>query len=87
MGQSGATQGHAEREDRVKGLAATDLHEFYVEHIIGHSGTGKYPKKVKFRMHWLRYDPEDDTMLDWSAVKDLAATITVRRIQSHLNLG
>ena len=29
-------------------LAATDLDEFYVEKIVGHSGMGKNPKKWKF---------------------------------------
>ena len=33
------------------------------------------PKKWKFRVCWLEYEPEheDDTILDWAAVKDLAA--------------
>jgi len=35
---------------KIENLEATDLDEFYVEKIIGHSGTGKNPKKWKFRV-------------------------------------
>ena len=45
-------------------MVAVDQDEFYVEKIIGYSGVGKNPKKWKFRVRWLGYDPEDDTMLD-----------------------
>ena len=27
------------------------------------------PKKWEFRVRWRGYEPEDDAMLDWSAVK------------------
>ena len=57
-------------QEKIKSLVATDLDEFYVEKIIGHSGVGKNPKK--FRVRWLGYEPKDDTMLDWAAVKNLA---------------
>ena len=48
--------------EKIETLAGTDLDEFYIQKIIGHSGTGKNPKKWKFRVHWLGYEPEDDTM-------------------------
>ena len=59
-------------KQQIEALATTDLDDFYVEKIIGHSGSGKNPKKWKLRVHWLGYEPEDDMMLDW-AVKDLVA--------------
>ena len=37
-------------KEKIETLVATDLDEFYVEKIIGHSGTGKNPKKWKFRV-------------------------------------
>ena len=40
-------------KEKIETLAATDLNEFYVEKIIGYSGTGKNPKKWKFRVRWL----------------------------------
>ena len=75
------------KEGEIETLAATDLEEFYVEKIIGHSGTGKNPKEWKFRVRWLGYEPEDDTMLDWAAVKDLDGqlwTSIVRRIPTSI---
>ena len=72
-------------KEKIETLTATDLDEFYVEKSIGHSGTGKNPKKWKFRVRWLVYEPEDDSMLDWAAVKDLAAwTSIVRRIPTSI---
>jgi hypothetical protein len=58
-------------KEKMESLAATDLDEFYVKKIIGHSGVGNNPMKWKFRVSRLRYQAEDDTMLDWAAVKDL----------------
>jgi hypothetical protein len=54
-------------------LASVDMDEFYVEKIVGHAGVGNNPKKWKFLVRWLGYEPQDDTWLAWSAVKDLEA--------------
>ena len=72
--------------DRESSVAA-DLDEFYVEKIIGHTGTGKNPKRWQFRVRWRGYEPEDDTMLDWAAVKDLAALDDYSKENPHLKLG
>ena len=74
-------------KQQIEALAATDLDDFYVEKIIGHSGAGKNPKNWKFRVRWLGYEPEDVTMLDWAAVKDLAALDEFSKENPHLNLG
>ena len=63
------------------------MDEFYVEKIIGLSGTGKNPKKWKFLVRWLGYEPEDDTRLDWESVEDLAALDEYSEEHPHLNLG
>ena len=73
--------------EKIESLVAADLDEFYVGKIIGHTCTGKNPKRLKFRVHWRGYEPEDDTMLDWSAVKDLAALDEYSKENPHLNLG
>ena len=67
------------------GSLVADLDEFYVEKVIGR--TGKNPKIWKFRVRWRRYEPEDDTMLDWAAVTDLAALDEYSKENPHLNLG
>ena len=38
-------------------------------------------------MRLLGYEPEDDTMLDWVAVKYLAALEEYSKENTHLNLG
>ena len=73
--------------EKIKSLVAADLDEFYVEKIIGHTGTGKNPKRWQSRVHWRGYEPEDNTMLDWAAVKDLAALDEYSKENTHLNLG
>ena len=57
--------------ENIESSVVSDLAEFYVEQIIGYTCNGKNPKKWKFRIHWGGYEPEDDTMVDWAAVKDL----------------
>ena len=54
--------------ENIKSLVAADLDEFYVEKIIGYTGTGNNPKRRKFRIRWRGVD---DTMMDWAVVKDL----------------
>jgi hypothetical protein len=54
-------------------LAAVDLDEFYVQEIVEHEGSSKDVKKWRFKIRWLGYEPEDDTWLPWSSVKDLEA--------------
>ena len=49
--------------EMIETLVAVDLDEFYVEKIIGHSRVRKNPKKWKFRVCWLGYESEDDSML------------------------
>jgi len=73
--------------EEAAALAATDLDDFHVESIVDHEGEGKDPKKWKFRVRWLGYEPEDDTWLKWSAVKDLEALDTYSQANPHLNLG
>ena len=62
---------------------AADLDEFYVEKIIGHTGTGKNPKIWKFRIRWRGYEPEEDTMVDWAADKDLEALDNYSKENPH----
>jgi len=41
--------------------------------------------EVLSALAWIR--PEDDTMLDWAAAKDLAALDEYSKENLHLNLG
>jgi hypothetical protein len=73
--------------EEISALAAVDLDEFYVEKIINHVELGKDPKKWRFRVRWQGYEPEDDTWLEWSAVKDLVALDEYSKEHPELNLG
>jgi len=68
-------------------LQLWQIDSFHVESIVDHEVEGKDAKKWKFRVRWLRYEPEDDTWLKWSAVKDLEALDTYSQANPHLNLG
>ena len=48
---------------------------------------GRIYRRGKVRVRWLGYEPEEDTMLDWSVVKDLAALNEYSKENPHLNLG
>jgi hypothetical protein len=71
----------------IEALAAVDLDEFHVEKIVEHRGKGKDPKKWEFRVRWLGYEPDDDTWLKWTAVKDLEALDIYSQEHPELNLG
>jgi len=66
-------------------LEAAELDDFYVKNIIC---TSKNPKKLKFFwIHWRGYEPEEDNMVDWAAVKDVAALGDyICGKENHLNL-
>ena len=70
--------------EEAAALAATDFDEFHVDSIVDHESERKDPKKWKFRVRWLGYEPEDDTL---SAVKDLEELDTYSQANPHINLG
>ena len=73
--------------EEISALAAVDLDEFYVEKIISHVELGKDPKKWRCRVRWQGYEPENDTWLEWPAVKDLVALDEYGKEPPELNLG
>jgi hypothetical protein len=73
--------------EEATALAAVDLDEFYVEKIVKHDAVGKNKNKWRFRVRWLGYEPDDDTWLYWTAVKDLAAMDEYSEEHPELKLG
>jgi len=49
---------------------------FDVDKIVAHEEKGRSLKNWKLKVRWVGYEPEDDSWLNWSAVKDLAALDT-----------
>jgi hypothetical protein len=66
-------------------LAAADKNEFVVESIVAHSGNNK--RTFKFLVRWQGYEPEEDTWLPLSEVKDLMALDIYSRDHPSLGLG
>ena len=74
-------------KEEIEVLSAVDLDEYYVEKIVAHEGKGRNPKNWKFKVRWFGYEPEEDTWLNWTAVKDLAALDTYSKEHPELLLG
>ena len=75
-------------KEKIDTLAATDLDEFYVEKIIGHSGPGGIQRSGSLESVGL--DMSLKTILCWighRTVKDLAALDEYSKENPHLNLG
>ena len=74
-------------EQEIEVLSAIDLDEYYVEKIVAHEEKGRNPKNWKFKVRWVEYEPEEDSWLNWTAVKDLAALDTYSMEHPELHLG
>jgi len=70
-----------------RALSAVDLDEYYVEKIVAHEEKGKNPKNWSFKVRWGEYEPEEDSWLNWTAGKDLAALDTYSKEHPELKLG
>jgi hypothetical protein len=66
-------------------LAAADKNEYVVDSIVAHSGYNK--RTFKFLVRWQGYEPEEDTWLPLSEVKDLMALDVYSRDHPSLGLG
>ena len=51
----------------------SDRHEFLVEEIVDHVGTGKKRRELFFRVRWANYGPEADTWVLHREAMHLAA--------------
>ena len=65
-------------------MVAIDLDKYCVDKIVEHEEKGKNSKNWKFKVRWVGYEPQEDSWLNWTAVKDLAALDTYSR--EHLEL-
>ena len=73
--------------EEIEVLLSIDLDEYYVDKIVEHEEKGKNPKNWKFKVRWVGYEPEEDSWLNWTAAKDLAALETYSREHPEFQLG
>ena len=64
-------------------VLSVDLDEYYVDKIVSQKKC-KNPKNWKFKVRLVGYEPEDDSWLNWTSVKDLAALDTYSREHTEL---
>ncbi len=73
--------------EELEVLAGIDVDEYFVESIIDHEERGRNVKNWKFRVRWSGYEPDEDSWLNWNAVKDLAALDKYSQEHPELKLG
>ena len=49
--------------------AGIDVDEYFVESIKDHEERGRNVKNWMFRVRWSAYEPDEDSWLNWNAVK------------------
>ena len=74
-------------KEEIEVLSTIDLDEHYVNKIVAHEENGRDPKNWKFKVRWVGYELEDDSWLNRSAVKDLAALNSYSKEHPELQLG
>ena len=73
--------------EEIDVLSAICLDEYYVDKIVAHEERGRNLKNWKFKVRWVGYEPEDDSWLNWTAVKDLSDLDSYSRVHPELQLG
>ena len=58
-----------------------------MDKIVDHEVKVKNPKNWKFKVRWVGYEPENNSWLNWTAVKDFDALDTYSREHPELQLG
>ena len=71
----------------IEVLASINPDEYYVDKIVEHEEKGKNPNNSKFKVRWVAYEPEEDSWLNLTAVKDLAALDTYSKEHPERQLG
>ena len=73
--------------EELEVLAGIDVDEYFVESIKDHEERGRNVKNWKLRVIWSGYEPDEDSWLNWNAVKDLAALDKYSQDHPELKLG
>ena len=73
--------------EELEVLAGIDVDKYFVESIIDHEERDRNVKNWKFRVRWSGYEPDEDSWLNWNAVKDLAALDKYSQEHPELKLG
>jgi hypothetical protein len=74
-------------KSQILELAGVDSDEFVVDFIVDHRQNGSNKRQWEFLVRWKGYEPDEDTWLPWSEVKDLAALDVYSEQHPELKLG
>jgi hypothetical protein len=74
-------------KEEIEVFSAVDLDEYYVDKIVAHEEKGRNTKNCSFKVRWVGYEPEEDSWLNWTAVKDLAALDTYSKEHPEFLFG
>ena len=67
-------------------VASSDKDEFVVDSIVDHVGNPRRKSTLWFKVHWLGYEPAEDSWLPLRRVKDLAALTAYLALHPELGM-
>ena len=70
--------------EELEALEGIDVSEYLAEKIVDNKEQGRSFKNWTFRVRWAGYEPEEDSWLNWNAVKNL--TLIVRNIHNFISV-
>ena len=71
----------------MKDIEVLSVDEYYVEKVVAHEYKSKNTNNLSFKVRMVGYEPEEDSWLNCTAVKDLAALDAYSKKHPELKLS